>query len=135
MNDTAPLPAVAYYRVSRKRQAESGLGLEAQQASVRRFVQSNNLVLVDEYVEIETATSRRQRPEVKRAIESARNHGATLVIARLDRLSRNVAFTSQLQASGVSFVCVDMPTANQTTIQLMAVIAEYEARITSQRTR
>lgn len=130
-----PKNAVAYYRVSRKSQAASGLGLEAQEASVGRYLAHHNLNLVASFVEVETGTSRKFRPEVQKAIDAARSHSAVLVIARLDRLARNVAFTAQLQSSGVLFVCVDMPTANHTTIQMMSVFAEYEARANSQRTK
>lgn len=133
--DDLPQPAVAYYRVSRKTQAVSGLGLEAQEDSVRRYASRHHLDLVATFVEVETGTSRRHRPEVHRAIWTAHQHSAVLLIARLDRLARNVMFTAQLQASGIPFVCVDMPTANHTTIQMMAVFAEYEAGVISQRTK
>lgn len=127
--------AVIYYRVSREKQAQSGLGLEAQAASVTAFVQQRGLEVVAEYTEVETGTSKKRRTEIFRAIEHAQREGAILLIAKLDRLSRNLHFVSGLLESGVKFTAVDMPEANHLTIQLMAVMAEHEAKAISTRTK
>jgi len=126
--------AVIYYRVSREKQAQSGLGLEAQAASVATFVRQRGLEVVAEYTEVETGTSKKRRTEIFRAIEHAQREGAILLIAKLDRLSRNLHFVSGLLESGVKFTAVDMPEANNLTIQLMAVLAEHEAKAISTRT-
>lgn len=127
--------AVIYYRVSREKQAQSGLGLEAQAASVTAFVKQRGLETVAEYTEVETGTSRKRRTEIFKAIEHAQREGAILLIAKLDRLSRNLHFVSGLLESGVRFTAVDMPEANNLTIQLMAVMAEHEAKAISTRTK
>lgn len=127
--------AIAYYRVSTAQQGESGLGLDAQRAAVERFVASRGLRIVGEYTEIETGTSKRERVEIHKAIAAAREHNAVLLIAKLDRLARNVAFVSALQESGVQFAAVDMPDANTLTVQILAAVAEQEARLISERTR
>ena len=121
---------VAYYRVSTKRQGESGLGLEGQQTAVAAFCEP-----VESFTEIETGTNKRQRPELAKAIAACKRLGATLVIAKLDRLARNVHFVSGLMESGVEFVACDNPTANRLTIHILAAVAEDEARRISERTR
>ncbi|ADV66421.1 recombinase family protein [Deinococcus maricopensis] len=127
--------AIAYFRVSREKQAQSGLGLEAQAAAVTAFVQQRGYDVVAEYTEVETGTSRKRRIAIHRAIEHAKREGAVLLIAKLDRLSRNLHFVSGLMESGVRFTAVDMPEANHLSIQIMAVMAEQEARAISTRTR
>ncbi|ADV66141.1 recombinase family protein [Deinococcus maricopensis] len=127
--------AIAYFRVSREKQAQSGLGLEAQAAAVTAFVQQRGYDVVAEYTEVETGTSKRRRIEIHRAIEHAKREGAVLLIAKLDRLSRNLHFVSGLMESGVRFTAVDMSEANHLSIQIMAVMAEQEARAISTRTR
>lgn len=127
--------AVAYYRVSTRRQGESGLGLEAQKHSVSRYASSNGFEISAEYTEIETGTKKRKRVEIYRAIAKAKELGATLLIAKIDRLARNVAFISALQDSGVDFIAVDMPNANKLTVHILAAIAEDEADRISQRTK
>lgn len=123
---------VAYYRVSTKRQGESGLGLEAQQEAVRRFIVGAELV--SEHQEVESG-GKAERPSLEAALRDCRIHRATLVIAKLDRLARSVAFISRLQEAGVDFVAVDLPHANTFTVQIMAAVAEHERRLIAERTR
>lgn len=124
---------VAYYRVSTTRQGQSGLGLEAQQAAVRSFI-GTEAIITTEYTEIESG-KKNNRVQLAAAIEETKATGATLVIAKLDRLARNVAFTSWLMETGVDFLCVDNPTATRFTIHIFAAIAENEAVMISQRTK
>jgi len=124
---------VAYYRVSTDRQMRSGLGLETQRAAVREFVNGHGNLLT-EYTEVETG-KRADRPELTKALANARRQGATLVIAKLDRLARNVAFTAKLMESGADFLACDMPEANKLTIHILAAVAEDEARRISERTK
>lgn len=131
----APTLAVAYYRVSTARQGQSGLGLEAQRAAVLAFAQGRELTVGAEFQEIETATRRGRRPRLAAALEHCRRTGAVLLIARLDRLARSVAFVSALMESGVPFVAVDMPNADRLTLHVVAAVAEQEARLISERTR
>ncbi|MDP2259938.1 MAG: recombinase family protein [Caulobacter sp.] len=123
---------VAYYRVSTKRQGDSGLGLEAQQDAVRRFIAGAELVA--EHQEVESG-SKADRPALEAALRDCRIHHGTLVIAKLDRLARSVAFISRLQEAGVDFVAVDLPHANTFTVQIMAAVAEHERRLIAERTR
>lgn len=125
---------VAYYRVSTKRQGRSGLGLEAQQSAVAAFAKSTGGRIVAEFTEVETG-KRADRPQLAQAIARARAHRATLVIAKLDRLARNVAFTAALMESGVDFVACDNPHATRLTIHILAAVAEDEARRISERTK
>jgi len=120
---------IAYYRVSTQKQGQSGLGLEGQQAAVSAFCKP-----VESFTEVETGTNKRQRPELQRAIAACKRLGATLVIAKLDRLARNVHFVSGLMESGVEFVACDNPQANSLTIHILAAVAEDEARRISERT-
>jgi DNA invertase Pin-like site-specific DNA recombinase len=129
---------IAYYRVSTQKQGTSGLGLEAQQEAVRRFLNGGTWELVAEFQEVETgkgADALSKRPQLCAALEACRKHGATLVIAKLDRLARNVHFVSGLMESRVRFVACDMPEANELTIHIMAAFAEHEAKRISQRTK
>ena len=126
---------VAYLRVSTARQGRSGLGLEAQREAVKLFVASRSgRIIAPEFVEVETG-KRNDRPELEKALKRCRVTGATLVIAKLDRLSRNAAFVMKLQEDGVRFVAADMPEANETTVGIMAVIAKGEAKAISDRTK
>jgi DNA invertase Pin-like site-specific DNA recombinase len=123
---------VAYYRVSTERQGISGLGLDAQKTAVNRIT-LNGTVLA-EFEEIESGKNN-TRVVLQEAISTAKKLGATLVIAKLDRLSRNAAFIFALRDSGVEFICADMPEANTLTIGIMAVMAQHEREIISQRTK
>jgi DNA invertase Pin-like site-specific DNA recombinase len=125
---------VAYYRVSTDRQGRSGLGLEAQKQAVRDYLTGGAWDLVDELIEVESG-KRNDRPKVAEALRLCRLHGATLIIAKLDRLARNVAFVSQLMESGIDFVAVDFPTANRLTVHILAAVAEHEALMISERTK
>lgn len=126
---------VAYYRVSTKQQGTSGLGLEAQERAVAEFLVGRAGALSCGYVDVESGTRKgNNRPELAKAIAQCRREKATLLIAKLDRLARNVAFVSNLMESGVEFLAVDMPQANKFTIHILAAVAEYEAEMISKRT-
>ena len=125
---------ISYYRVSTRKQELSGLGLEGQKAAVASFAGSNGVRVLAEYTEVETG-KRADRPELAKAIAQAKRSRATLVVAKLDRLARNVAFTSALMESGVDFVACDNPHANRLTIHILAAVAEDEARRISERTK
>ncbi|HET9504896.1 MAG TPA: recombinase family protein [Hymenobacter sp.] len=122
-----------YYRVSTQKQGSSGLGLAAQRAAVLAFV-ADPSQLGGEFVEIESG-KKNQRPQLLAAIAEARRAGSTLLIAKLDRLSRNAGFIFALRDSGVEFVCCDMPDANTLTVGLFAVIAQHEREMISKRTK
>jgi DNA invertase Pin-like site-specific DNA recombinase len=123
---------VAYYRVSTARQGRSGLGLEAQRVAVQEHLGGGRLL--QDFTEIESG-KRSDRPQLLRALAACRLHRATLVIAKLDRLARNVAFISNLMEAGVDFIAADMPQANRLTVHVLAAIAEHEAAAISQRTK
>lgn len=125
---------VVYYRVSTQRQGESGLGLEAQQRAVETYLNGGAWTVVKEFTEVESG-KRKDRPVLLEAIKHAKLTGATLLIAKLDRLARNVAFVSNLMETGVDFVACDMPKANTLTIHIMAALAQHEAELISQRTK
>jgi DNA invertase Pin-like site-specific DNA recombinase len=116
---------VAYLRVSTQRQGTSGLGLEAQRKAITDYLNGGNWQLVAEHVEVESG-KRDDRPELAKALAACRVHGATLLIAKLDRLARNVAFISNLMQAGVEFVAVDFPRANRLTVHILAAVAEHE---------
>jgi DNA invertase Pin-like site-specific DNA recombinase len=124
---------VAYYRVSTERQRASGLGLEAQREAVARHVASGQLVA--EYTETESGKRHTNRPQLLAALAECRKRRAVLLIARLDRLARNVAFIANLMESGVDFIACDMPQANRLTIHILAAVAEHEREMISQRTK
>jgi len=129
---------IAYFRVSTQKQGASGLGLDAQKEAVGRFLNSGKWELVAEYQEVETGKgcdALAKRPQLKAALAACRKEGATLIIAKLDRLARNVHFVSGLMESKVKFVACDMPEANELTIHIMAAFAEHEAKRISQRTK
>jgi DNA invertase Pin-like site-specific DNA recombinase len=125
---------ISYLRVSTAKQGTSGLGLEAQRKAVLDYLDGGKWTLVAEVVEIETG-KRADRPKLAEALALCRLHRATLVIAKLDRLARNVAFISNLMESGVDFVAVDFPQANGLTVHILAAVAEHEAKMISERTK
>lgn len=124
---------IAYYRVSTQQQGRSGLGLESQMNIVRGFVKDSDTIL-SEYTDIESGKNN-NRPQLLAAIQKANETGATLLIAKLDRLSRNAGFIFMLRDSKVNFVCCDMPEANTLTIGIFATVAQYERELISQRTK
>ncbi len=125
---------ITYTRVSTRKQGDSGLGLEAQERAIDLFVESNSAQVVGQFTEVESGKNCR-REQLLKAIEKCQETGTTLVIAKLDRLARNASFTFALMDSGIEFVCCDMPSANRMTIGIMAVMAEHEARMISERTK
>lgn len=124
---------IAYYRVSTQKQGSSGLGLEAQKSSVLKFINDGDL-LIESYVDVESGKNN-NRPNLIQAIEDCKSNDATLLIAKLDRLSRNAAFIFTLRDTQVKFKCVDMPEANSVTIGIMAVLAQDERERISKRTK
>lgn len=124
---------IAYYRVSTVRQGRSGLGLEAQRAAVLEYLNGGSWALTAEFTEVESGKVN-ERPKLTEALRMCRLTGARLVIARLDRLSRDSHFLIGLQRSDVSFVAADMPTANELTVGIMAVVAQAERKACSSRT-
>lgn len=128
---------IAYYRVSTQKQGASGLGLDAQRAAIAGYVNRLGCRLVQEYTEVETAKrdDLDNRPELRKAIAHARRSRAILIVAKLDRLVRSVHVTSLLHQSGIDFLACDNPTANRLTIQILAAVAEHEAKMISERTK
>src|SRR5262245_14298511 len=135
MLQTATLrPIVAYYRVSTDKQGRSGLGLEAQQKAVRDYAAIYGREIADSFTEIESGANA-DREQLALALAAAKRIKATLVIAKLDRLARDVHFVSGLLKSGADFVAADMPGADKTMIQMFAVMAEWERDRISDRTK
>jgi len=129
---------IAYYRVSTQKQGASGLGLEAQQAAVSNYLTKGRGRLIDAFQEVETgkgADALAKRPRLRSALDACKQRGAVLIIAKLDRLARNVHFVSGLLETGVDFVAADMPEANKTMIQMHAVMSEWERDQISARTK
>ena len=129
-----PIELVAYYRVSTERQGRSGLGLEAQQAAVHRHLATFGGSLIGEHIEVETG-KRNNRPELHAALAACRRRRAKLVIAKLDRLSRNVAFIAAMMDSSVEFVACDNPHATRLTLHILAAVAEHEREAIAARTK
>lgn len=130
--------AVAYLRVSTDRQGRSGLGLEAQREAVTRYSLEARLEVIGEYIEVETgkgANALSKRPELLAALTETKKQKAKLVLAKLDRLARNVHFVSGLMETGVDFAVADMPHADRFQLHLFAALAEKEGEIISQRTK
>lgn len=126
--------AVIYLRVSTGQQQASGLGLEAQKAAIDKHTALAHLQVVESFTETESGRNN-ARPQLKRALAACRRHRAVLIVGKLDRLARNVAFISALMESGVEFVACDMPEANKLTLHIMAAMAEHEAEMISVRTK
>lgn len=125
---------IAYYRVSTKKQGQSGLGLEAQEAAVKSYAHQTGATIKASYIEVESG-KRADRPQLARALSHARRNKATLCVAKLDRLSRNVQFLATVMNAGTDFVACDMPSANKCMLHVMGAIAENEAKAISERTR
>ena len=126
--------AIPYYRVSTDQQGQSKLGLEAQQQSVHQFARLNDLSLLQEFTEVESGR-KNKRPVLQEALLMCKRENAVLLIAKLDRLGRNVAFISKLMEANVEFVAVDNPYANKLIVHIMAAFAEFEADQISKRTK
>lgn len=126
--------AIPYYRVSTDRQGISGLGLDAQRLAVKEYAARFNLELTDEFTEVESGTLNK-RPVLNMALEQCKQSKAILLIAKLDRLGRNIVFIATLMESDVEFVAVDNPDANKLMLHIMAAFAEYERDQISQRTK
>jgi DNA invertase Pin-like site-specific DNA recombinase len=125
---------IAYFRVSTDKQGKSGLGLEAQRKAVLDYLNGGRWELVDEFVEVESGKDN-ERPQLEAALAACKKHRARLVIAKLDRLSRNLAFIATLMESGVEFTAVDNPHANKLTIHILAAVAQHEREMISERTK
>jgi len=125
---------VAYYRVSTTKQGINGLGMDAQRDAVARYLNGGDWKLIAEFAEVESG-KRNNRQEMEKAIALCRREGATLLLAKLDRLARNAAFLLNLRDSGVDFIATDMPHADRFTVGIMALVAEKERDLISQRTR
>jgi len=126
--------AIPYYRVSTGRQGESGLGIDAQIKVVRDFARANNYILENEYVEVESG-KKNYRPVLKKALTQCRRKQATLLVAKLDRVSRNVNFITTLLEAGIDFKAIDIPTGEKFIVHIMAAFAEYEREQISRRTK
>lgn len=125
---------VSYIRVSTAKQGASGLGLEAQKEAITRYLNGGNWEVLSEFIEVESGKNS-DRPQLTRALQHCQMTGATLVIAKLDRLSRDLHFISSLQKAGIEFIACDMPSANKFTIHIFAALAEHEREMISQRTK
>jgi DNA invertase Pin-like site-specific DNA recombinase len=125
---------VAYYRVSTDGQGRSGLGLEAQKAAVSELCQRRNWEIIAEFTEVESG-KRNDRPQLAAALKRAKVTGGRLIIAKLDRLTRNVAFLASLQESGARFIAADMPEADEFTVHILAAVAQRERKLISERTK
>lgn len=125
---------VAYYRVSTEGQGRSGLGLEAQRQAVTALCATRGWQIMADYTEVESG-KRADRKQLIAALHHAKVTGGTLVIAKLDRLSRNAAFITALQDSGAKFIAADMPEANELTVHIMAAVAQAERQAIAKRTR
>lgn len=126
---------VSYCRVSTDRQGDSGLGLEAQQDRIQAYAASRGARILKEFVEVESGKRSTNRPELLAALHLAKVTGSVLVIAKMDRLSRNAAFLLTLKESGVKFVAADNPDANDLTVNILAVVAQQEREAISTRTK
>src|SRR5262245_50835489 len=123
----------AYYRVSTDKQGKTGYGLEAQRKAVLDYLNGGNWKLVGEFIEVESGKRTDNRPQLAKALAAAKKHKATLILAKLDRLSRNVAFIAGLMESKAKFVCCDMPSATPFMLHVYAAVAEEERRMIAAR--
>ena len=126
---------IGYLRVSTDKQGVNGLGIDAQRKAIADYLNGENWELIKEFVEVESGKRADNRPVLKDALEACKRTGAKLLIAKLDRLSRNVAFIANLLESRVEFVACDFPHANKLTIHILSAMAEYEREMISKRTR
>lgn len=131
---TTPRTFVSYLRVSTRSQGDSGLGIEAQRADVERYLRQFSGKLIAEFVEVESG-KRSDRPRLSEALALVRASKATLIVAKMDRLARNVAFLSALMEAGVDFIAVDNPHATRLTVHILAAVAEYERELIVKRTK
>jgi DNA invertase Pin-like site-specific DNA recombinase len=125
----------SYLRVSTDKQGERGYGLEAQRKAITDYLNGGSWELLGEFVEVESGRRSDNRPELAKALAACKRHRAKLVIAKLDRLSRNVAFIATLMDGKVDFVCCDFPSANRLTLHILAAVAEHEREMISDRTK
>ena len=135
---TTPQRYVTYYRVSTTRQGVSGLGLEAQRQTVERYLAGCDKTVIESFTEVETGKGSNaldRRPQLRAALDLCKKTGATLLLAKIDRLARNVHFVSGLIETGVDFIAADMPNANKVMIQMHAVMSEWERDQISERTK
>lgn len=135
---TTPQRYVTYYRVSTTRQGVSGLGLEAQRQTVERYLAGRDKTVIESFTEVETGKGSNaldRRPQLRSALDLCKKTGATLLLAKIDRLARNVHFVSGLIETGVEFIAADMPNANKVMIQMHAVMSEWERDQISERTK
>jgi DNA invertase Pin-like site-specific DNA recombinase len=132
-------PAIAYIRVSTQKQGRSGLGLEAQQTAIARFAATEGFDIVETLIEVETgkgADALAKRPQLASALEAARKADAPVIVAKLDRLSRDVAFIAGLMAQRVAFIVCDLgANADPFMLHIYAALAEQERRMISTRTK
>ena len=126
---------ISYLRVSTERQGKSGLGLEAQRSAIESYLNGGSWKLLKEFVEVESGKRDDNRPQLQSALDACQATGSTLVIAKLDRLSRDAHFLLGLQKSGVRFRAVDMPGADEFTVGIMALVAQQERKAISTRTK
>lgn len=128
--------SVSYFRVSTTRQGESGLGLDAQRDVVRRFVSTHGMETIGEFTEVESGKkTAADRPQLSDALALCRKQGATLIVSKLDRLSRNALFLLQLQSANVEFICCDCPNVDRFTVGILALVAQRERELISERTK
>jgi len=125
---------IAYYRVSTVQQGKSGLGLQAQKQTVRTYLQNDMEHIIAEFTDIESGKNS-SRPELMKALSMAKEENAILVVAKLDRLSRELHFITEIQKSGIEFVCADMPEANSLTLHIFGAVAQHERELISKRTK
>lgn len=125
---------ISYCRVSTAKQGNSGLGLEAQRETIRQYLNGGDWQLIGEFVEVESGKNN-DRPELAKALKDCQLTGATLLVAKLDRLSRDIHFITSLEKAGIEFIVCDFPTANRFTIHIFAALAQYERELISQRTK